>query len=690
MTKFDNERLVALKNEITMAEKVNEEELQPIISENIERYTGIHVPFIGRDWDIVLNEIYPIVQYWLPSTFFKNPRAFLKPRTKTYIGKKRDPVSGKMTEMEIDSGKSARTQEHQLNYSISQMGYKKQVRKVLLDALLTPFSVLWHGYKGEFGMTEEQSIEIKEEKIFVTRISPLRFIYDPAVMLSGIDEAKWVGRIIDIPLNDLLEDDKLDVDKNLKGRLGYGSKIGLKSAKDAFEKGLIKVEGLDYVHLAGRLRKPLIDFADKDFSNSRYSRFVRLYEIYHRPGKKEKREGSNGWILLLTDEQKKPLRVHDWVIKAEGWPAKILQFNELNDSLFGINDIATYKSIADHKNSIINLQLRNAQENTKTWVGISKEGISGEEGIEKYQRGENTIVLFDSGNPRDRMFVASPGGAASSELYLIDQRIQRNLEDKSGVTDLKRGFLQSGEESAASVKLRAMGGGARPAYRQDIMADFLKESLLYLNQLNKQFMTYKDVVRVMGTLDIEWSENLSKEELQADVDVEIDVISMLPEDPEKELRELNTILMLMIQAITTPDVKMKLEQEGKTMNLSPIIEQILLRMRITNPDVFRNIQPKESQGFVSVQQLREAKQNTDAALTGVQIPFPPKMEDDHVAKLEVYTAINDLLTKAGQISDVLNQLIMMHQALLQEIESKEARPGRVVGLKQPKMDVIGA
>jgi hypothetical protein len=37
-----------------------------------------------------------------------------------------------------------------------------------------------------------------------------------------------------------------------------------------------------------------------------------------------------------------------------------------------------------------------------------------------------------------------------------------SLEDKSGVTDLKRGFLQSGEESATSVKIRNAGGGARP------------------------------------------------------------------------------------------------------------------------------------------------------------------------------------------------------------------------------------
>ncbi len=44
------------------------------------------------------------------------------------------------------------------------------------------------------------------DDVFVRRIPPLRFIWDPSVSISNIDEAKWMGRIIDIPLQDLVED----------------------------------------------------------------------------------------------------------------------------------------------------------------------------------------------------------------------------------------------------------------------------------------------------------------------------------------------------------------------------------------------------------------------------------------------------------------------------------------------------
>lgn len=681
---ISKERLVALKNEIKMAEALNEEELQPVLTNALSRYIGDYVPPFGKGWDIVLNEVYPIIQNNLPSIFFRNPRVFLKPRNKTYIAKRRDPISGDMVETQSDSTKSATTQEAIANYAISdtQMRYKKEVRKCLLDALLFPYAVLWHGYKGEFGMTEEQSIYIEQEQVYAKRLNPMRFIKDPSVNISNIEEAKWVGRVIDIPLQDLVEDDKLDVDKNIiKGFKGFGERIGTATELTAN----IGKKPEDYVKIS---RRNLLDYTDEEYKKSREVQFVKLYEIFLRPTKKEKREGKKGYIILLCEEQEKPLRVNDWKIKAEGFPSKILQFNELNDNLFGLSDVETYGNVADQKNAIINLQLRNAQENSKVWVGISKEGVN-EEDIQHIQKGDNSIVLFETGMPRDRMFVASPGGSASSELYLIDGRIQKNLEDKSGVTDLKRGFLQSGEESAASVKIRAAGGGARPAYRQDIMSDFLKESLHYIIQLLRQFVPYKQAVRIVGSLDIEWSDNPSREELQADVDVEIDVISMLPENPEKEIQELNTILMLMIEGLRDPIISQKLAQEGKTMNLSPLIEQILLRMRIRDPEVFRNIKPEESQGYVSVQQVREAKQNVNASLTGQPIPFPPKQEDDHLAKLEVYTSVKEVLTMAGQVSDMLEQLIQVHMALLAEIQKKQAEPGQTVRLKKPLVKTLG-
>jgi len=665
LAKISEERLTQLFNEIKMAKKINEDIVKPQIVEAIQRYTGRHIPEIGTDWTIVVNEIYPIIQYYLPAMFFRNPKAYLKPRNKTFIKTVTNPITGKKEEVQANSMKASQTKEYITNYILELINYKEEVRKVLLDALLAPYSVLWHGYKGDFGMTDENSFYIENENIFVKRTPPLRFLKDPSVAMSNYTEGKWVGRSMDVPYQDLIDDDELDVDKSLiKGFEGYGLKVG----------------GRD-----SRLPEHnLLDVTDEEYRKSKSCRFVEVYEVFLKPTKKEKKKGISGWILLLTPEQKKPLRQSEWVIDARGFPGVVFELNQVPDQIIGMSDIESYKTIADQKNAIFNMQLRNAEQNSKVWVGLSKEGMDGEEDVDAIKQGDQTIVMFPDGNPSQRMFVASPGGQASSELYVIDQRIQKNLDEKSGVTELKKGFLQSGEESATSVAIRNAGSNARIMYRQDLMKDFLTKSVTYITQLEEQFFTIKDAVRIVGSLDVEWSEKPSKEEIQVDTDVEIDVLSMLPENPEREMQELQSVLSLMIQAITVPEIGQKLAQEGMTIELKPIIEQLLMRMKIRNPNVFRAIKPEESMGFASIQQLREAQQNVAAAISGQEPPAPPEPEDDHRTKLEVYGSIANLLQMMGQRSDILMQLIATQQALLEEKMRKEgSNVGQKVKLDKP-------
>ena len=663
-----------------MSEKYLEQELIPVVQQNLERYTGHYIPNMAQDWDVILNEFYPIVQYNLPSIFFRNPRVFLKPRQKTFIAKKRNPLSGVMEETEMDSSKSAKTQEGILNYILEEIKYKKEVRRVNFDAHLMPYGVLWHGYKGDFGMTEEQSMFIRSESLWVKRISPLRFLFDPAVTIANLDEARWVARSFDIPLQDLVEDDTLDVDlKVIKGKLGFGEKVG---TKDAMTSMAMSQNGTDYLKVFQSGSRALIEYTSDAYRKSKSVRFVTVYECFVRPSKKEARDGEKGKVILITDEQDKPLRVSKWPYKIDGWPAEILQFNEVQDSRLGLDDFRTYASIADQKNIITNEFIRNAKQLNKVWVGIAKEGMSSEEDQQKIRDGRNTVIFFDGDTVQGKMTVASGAGGASTDLPIAIQHISDQLDQKSGVNDLKKGTPpKSGEESATSVNFRSQGGQARPAYRQDIMQEFLKASCLKLNGMNKQFMTVKDAVRIIGSLDIQWTDNPSKEEIQADVDVEMDIYSMLPEDPQKEMQTFQLALNMGIESLSNPPVTQKLAQEGYTFEMAPLVEQILHRLKIRNPDVFRRIKPEESQGFAPVAELRAAKENVNAALQGnPQLPSPPAPGQDHKARLEIYTSIFDLIKSLGdtQAGQILQQIIQVQGALLEEEMSKESTPGMKV------------
>lgn len=694
--KLSQEELLQLKMEVKMCEKYLEQELTPTIQENLERYTGHHIPNMAVDWDVILNEFYPIIQYNLPSSFFRNPRVFFKPRQKTFIAKKRNPMSGAMEEIEMDSTKSAKTQEGLLNYILEEIKYKKEVRRVNFDAHLMPYGVLWHGYKGDFGMTEEQSMFIRKESLFVKRISPLRFLYDPAVTIANLDEARWTGRSFDVPLQDLIEDDTLDIDKTqLIGKVGFGEKVG---TKDAMTSMAMAQNGTDFLKVFQSGSRALIEYTSDAYRKSKSVRFVTCYELFVRPSKKQARNGEKGKVVLLTDEQTKPLRVSKWPYKIDEWSTEILQYNEVQDSKTGLDDFRTYSSVADQKNILTNEFIRNAKQLNKVWVGIAKEGMSAEEDQQKIRDGRNTVIFFDGDNVTGKMTVASGAGGASTDLPTAITMTDTNLQNASGMSDLKRGVQpKSGEESAESVQIRSAGGGARPAYRQDIMQEFLKASCLKLNHYNKQFMTIKEAVRVMGSMDIQWTDKPSKEEIQADVDCEMDIYSMLPENPEQEMKEFQMALQMGIEALTNPPVAQKLAQEGYTFEMAPLVEQILLRLKIRNPDVFRHLKPEESQGFAPVAELRAAKDNVNAALAGSdQLPSPPAEGQAHGARLEIYSEISDIIQhgmQSGMIHpdnkaiQILQQLIQVQTALLQEEQSKQASPGMKVPSKKGFMGV---
>jgi len=665
--KIDADRIKVLKEEILIAERFNHDELRPVITNAIERYVGKYVPDFAQGWTVLLNEVYPVIQSNLPSIFFRNPRAFLKPRQKTFIKKQTDPVTGEKIEVEGDSQRAAKTQEDILNYIISEIGYKGEVRKVLTDALLFPYGVMWHGYKGDFGMTDEDSLFIKNEQIFVQRISPMRFIYDPCVSISELDKARWVGRIMDVRYDDLVNDKDLYINKKeLKGFKGYGNK------------GASFVEGMDAPSYVTQTKKTLLEKASEWFKKSEDSDFVRVYEIYVRPTKKEKNEGGRGHILLITYDQEKPLRETVWKVKAEGFPSKVLEFNPVPDYKIGMSDMEVYGSVADQKNAIVNLQLRNAEACTKTYTLLRKSGVD-EEDLKKFEDGENTIITYDGDEqPSQKMAIMSASVGHSQELYLIDQRIQKNLEDKSGVSDLKRGHLQSGEESAASVKIRAAGGSSRPMYRQDLMSDFLRSSFHYINQLNKQFVTVMEAVRIVGSLDLEWSDEPDLDDLQADTDVEIDAVSMLPENPETEAQRYLELLKLAVDALSNPAFTAKLNEEGKKFELAPLIEQVLVRNRMRNPNIFRNIKPEEMGGSVPVNELRAAQANVDAIMQGQQPPDMPQPGQNHIARIEIYKAVAVVAAKSGnmQVAQILQQLIQLQAQIYEEEQKKQPMPGR--------------
>ena len=136
----------------------------------------------------------------------------------------------------------------------------------------------------------------------------------------------------------------------------------------------------------------------------------------------------------------------------------------------------------------------------------------------------------------------------------------------------------------------------------------------------------------------------------------------------------------------------KIQQEGMTFHFTPLIQQLLMRMKIKDPDIFTSIKPQESQGYASVQQLKFAQGNVESIMHG-QPPQPPQPGDDHQAQIAVYQPILQLLAEAKQQNtqafQMLSQLIQIQTQMMQEEQQKQANPGQQLRPKKPVNIAMG-
>ena len=153
----------------------------------------------------------------------------------------------------------------------------------------------------------------------------------------------------------------------------------------------------------------------------------------------------------------------------------------------------------------------------------------------------------------------------------------------------------------------------------------------------------------------------------------------------------NTILTLMTEALNNPNVLAKLQQENKTFNLSPLIENLLLRLKMRDPEIFRNIRPEESQGFASVAELRAAEANVQAIRAGQpQLPSPPQEGQDHETRIGVYRSASQIVEDQILIQQLQELVFIQQQLLGAESQKKSPRTNSQVNLPSPSVERIGA
>ena len=568
--KIKPEAIKKYKAWLKMAIAKRDRRFTPVANRAKSYYKGQFKPDWSDDEDSVfINMVFPNTEIIKPSIFFRNPRIFIKPTQDKFI------LEDGRT---LDGAKAGKLIEDAVNYIAYSNGLQREVKKVRNDAIMLTYGVMFSGYEGETGVNEDGETYIRKDSIYSLRISPYKFLVDPeATDCLEFSDARWVAREIDLRFNEFKQDDWYENrDKAKSDATGYGEKLDKEGRKI-----------------------PLIEFAGKDYKDTEDAKRITLYEIWIRPTpaekKKLKKDENGGRIVVLSMSNDEPHKVLRWPYKIKNpFPFRGLAFFRDNDEFYPISDVAQYEQQLNELSKIRTAQLKHIKTFGDKKVFIDKSIFDSEEELTKLNEAESGpfIGVNIEGDIRNHVFVLQ-FGSAPSEMFIVDKKVQDDMDKISGINDMRRGIPISGIETATEAERISGFGGTRLVEMKSDVADFYQDIARMYVQFIKQYWTTETMVRRLGTLTPEWTDNFSSEDIQIEDDVEVDIGEMVPVNEVVRKKQALDYLEMIVKGATDPSIRAKLAEEGYELSLAEAIKEAIIAFGMKNENIIQRLTPEK-------------------------------------------------------------------------------------------------
>lgn len=447
-----------------------------------------------------INMVFGYVDTGISKLYFKDPYISVNAKSGKYVN--RAPLVEKV-----------------INYLVRELGIKKEVEKILRDALMVGHGWVKFGYSGEIqeeeqkeGQTSEEINEfIKDGEVFVIHVPYEDILFDVTLCKDPPYDCRWIAHRIVKPL-EAFKNSKL-----------YKNTDGLKSNISALDMSGQKIE--------------------KELHDSDLEMFE-AWEIHDKDSNK---------VFVVADKTDKFLREDDNVLEMEGLPFSMLKFNPIPKKPYPLSDIFIIEP-----QILERIKLRGAQLNhIKRWsrqLSIEKGSMSKEE-MEKFSMGvDGGVTQREKGTAPPSPIQYAP---LQDEIFVLDDLIQKDMDTEIGQNDVDRGGqARTKTKTKYELQEQQQGIAGRTAKRQDKLEDFLEEVFRKVLQLVKQFQTTEKYVAITGMTPQEIMEKLGvgidmlapggimfdKEDIQGEFDVEVKAGSTLPMNKANKIKVLEGLL----------------------------------------------------------------------------------------------------------------------------------------------------
>lgn len=441
---------------------------------------------------------------------------------------KRNPVPVVTPQRTGESSiRSARIVQILLAYYVYELRMKRQVDRALMDALLSPFGFIRHGFTPSAekfdsdGNLLDLDTHTKPDVPWIRRVPFWDIRIDPNASSFRPDEdARWCAFRDLIPQSDIAEHPLL------KDRRDVTPTV-------ARERRQIEEQGRDNPDLG------------KDFDE-----FVEVWWFWDKRDQK-RFAMSPGSTKLLMDPD-------DWPIPYEGLPFDMLAFNEQPDSNIPVSFPTGYwhQQMELNKTRTLMSRIVNSLRRLLIW----NETTLTDTDKKRIAAGDLELMesIFVEGSVQEA-FNQAQIGTFPSDLLAYDSTIKSDIREAIGISNMDRA-QRINVESATEAGGVLQGADVIAGRNEERFELFWSDILRHFTQSLQHTMDQSTTIRIVGEADVRHLQEaqdfieVSPEDIAGEFDFRVRARSTLPENNDQELAKAAQIFNL-VNASGRADVK---------------------------------------------------------------------------------------------------------------------------------------
>ena len=381
--------------------------------------------------EIVDNMVYTAVATIKPSIILNRPKVFVKPK-RSQISTRQGP---------IDATSAALRMEGLASFLLDELEIQDELEKSVVDALLAPQGYVMVGFEGKAIESDLVSM-IRNEEIFVRRISPKNVIRDPEATDHDLKDDKYICIKWVKTLEELKDDPNL------------------KNTSDLKPNSLVEPNKKDM--LGSFTIKRFEDDADSAFTSEENDLArVEGYDVWDR-------EKQTFKVIVLTHD--KFLRDdNEWPTKFDRFPVEPIWFNFNPDETHALADTDVYLSKQNLLNRIMSKVLDHVKRAADQKYAYNKRTVD-RKAAEDFAKGPSASIIGVKGDPANGIAIIKDA-AVSGDLYATASALKADIFRELGIGQFEAGGAEK-LQTAKEAQMIQQGISSRRADRSKTVEKF--------------------------------------------------------------------------------------------------------------------------------------------------------------------------------------------------------------------------